>query len=1056
MTIDNQSLDKRLNQLADINLEKQGTELGNLMFNEADNTNANFKPITDVDAQAMPEDVTPEEPIMVAGKVPVESIRRILKESLEQKGARTQREIKVTPGTQRPKSKTAVMEEDITAIPDEPQPLSVKPITEGKAQKILDRKESLTGGPRGVPSPTPGQTAQGIEQTAISNISFDEESLSNTVRASSEVLLNDRKVSTMSVESMYQEAVKRGVPETLARSFLQGTDFSSKVGDSELAVQMAGLIKLHDDSAVVVDNLFTKLTDTGLNDVEKLELRQQLAYHNIILKKLSNAQTDVARTMNTFKRAKDTGPALNKQEFQAILDETGDESVLLDIAEKYNLSKSRSAKNKLIDIQDGTFTKLKKTVWYTFQSNLLNDPATSLVNVVSSAVHGGIMLPENFIAKQFGKFRGAAPEEYAASGSVSTLHALLQGSLDGLESGLQVWKTGKRAGYKSDISKVNPMSSEYWEIKNTLAGKIVDGIGYVTSIPFRGLGSGDEVASGTFARIALHDEASKFIQKRMGELTDEGMDLATAEAQVMTETKKFLTEQPADIYANVEEVRKMVSFSYDWDKTYMLDKAYSWMGNIGNVPILRGFAPFANTTLKIMDQGAARVPGMNFLSPQYHKDVARGGIYADRAYARLALGSTISGFIGYKTLEDGTFTGSGPKDPALRQSLERTGWQKYSMVFNEGDFTPAQIDRLKNMTDVSLKDGRYYISYARFEPIAQILAAGADFGDAMKFYRGDLDDEKVQNFATAVLGTTAEYVSNMPTLQTIDQIVSLARYNQEDKGEQLVLLLESIGSKIGQNIAIGTPVVGLTMSTAASHAARLIDKEKRSKLPDEMFIGNTDSANRFYQQAKNELLARIPVVRGYIDQELDSVGRPVFSHNTVMDAYANGIPFINKTYYKPTELDQVLVENWQGIEMPSKMMEGVYLSDKQYNAFKKLYGQEIKLPYLVGNDFKNMNLEEAIPYALKNMDADRLAAGLGPAQPGDKRNKIKELVGKYRSKAKERMLGISTGSEAEDYENRYTGIYYDNDGNEQPAIFKELADSINKRKKFVRESNNPR
>jgi hypothetical protein len=68
-----------------------------------------------------------------------------------------------------------------------------------------------------------------------------------TVRSAAESVLKNEP--SMSIRSIYMRAVSAGVPETHAERILQGLPMESSVGGSQLAQQVAGVLKLHDDSA---------------------------------------------------------------------------------------------------------------------------------------------------------------------------------------------------------------------------------------------------------------------------------------------------------------------------------------------------------------------------------------------------------------------------------------------------------------------------------------------------------------------------------------------------------------------------------------------------------------------------------------------------------------------------------------------------------------------------------------------------------------------------------------------------------------------------------------
>lgn len=1072
MTIQNPTLDDRLNQMQEDTALSATKDLTTekVIQDTIENVPSPFidEPVDPVD----PSVFSQEEPTLVAGvgSVVESAAKKILKETLEVPGTKVQREIQVGPATQRPKRVPTGNEAEVN-IPDNPTPIDVKPVTEGKMKKVVTKKQDIqAAGVEGVKPP----------ELRISTVPFDDDSLKATVEATTQALLKDQTVKTKTVQEMFDAAIERGVPEQAARQILAGEDFATKVGGSELATKLAGFIKLHDDSAAYLDDLMNRYVSEGLTDADKLNLRQQLAYHDIILKQMAGIQTDVARSLNVFKRARDMGPALKGEEFQALLDETANENVLRTFAEAYVKSPKRKGKNDLIKNQKNIWNKLQEGMWYTFQSNILNDVKTWSENLIGSIAHGSLMSIEDGIQAGFTKHRlKAAGEEYIDGEVLAGWHGWRNGMLDGVESAVNVIKTGKRAGYKGEVRDM-PLSAEYLsdtsvnipftskelirtgDLTDTFIGKTLDANGFLQSIPFRALASGDEFVSSGMARMALHREAFKFASNRLNELQREGKSLDEASAIVKDEVVKFVREQPADVYNNVEEVRNLISFSYNFEKTGP-GKYYDKVNSVLQLPIIRTMVPFSGTLTKIFDQGASRIPGMNFISPQFYKDWNRGGIYRDRAKARLALGATISGLTAMAANDD-WITGKGPTDPGQRDAWHKLGRQEYSIRVPKSWMSLDNVNKLKEYTDVGESDDAYYVSYKRFDQIAQVMAVGADFADTMKFSQEDPNSSVVENYAAAVIGANAEYLTNLNTMQFVGDLITMGRGKFEDSGEKMVNVFEAMTRQMAKAVVMGTPGIGLATSTQSAHVARLIDRPTTTKMADEIIVGRgiSERAERVYQQTKNELIGRIPVLRGDITKELDNAGREKYTKNTVMDLWVNAIPFISATSTGKSEMDEVLFDNKHGISMPSRIWDGVSLNADQFNDFKKLYGQKIKLTQYSsdGTELGTVNMEKAIPLIMKDIDRDRAARGEAPMPPGDKRKEIDRIISMYRKEAKRMMIGDLQKynpdlPDDQDYDAQYSGKYMDQDGNEVMAKYQDLTKAINKNRKFVRFSTNP-
>jgi hypothetical protein len=987
--------------------------------------------------------------------------------------AKVLREPKVVAPTQRRKevAPAKIIPEQVQ-IPDTPTPLELKPKSNKVIEDLSTERAKIIeqGAPPVSPAPTEYQVYEGFGTGRLSTVPFDDDSLRATVQATSQKFL-DKDAGNTTVQQLYDKAIERGIPETMAQKVLNGIPFESKIGNNELSTNMAGMLQLMDDSSAYADSLFKKLEEdySNFTDVDRFNLGQQLAYHESIMNSVAGASSDIARAMNTFKRAKDTMPVLNGPEFKAILDGSISKEAMLELAKRYNASESRAGKNALIKQQKGLYTKIGEGMYYTFQSNLLNDPATISRNLTGSLTQGAFITLEDVIGAGIGTMRGkitGATDYTEFDDVVNGLSGFYNGVYDGFEQLSNVVRTGERATFKGETVN-NPLSSTYLadtefslfgkqfktnpDLENTFFGKAIDSIGLLQSIPFRGLSGTDELISGTVARMALHREASKFARARITELTNSGSSMADATDMVSKEVATFLREQPADIYANVEEIRNMVSFQYKFNKysdnfiESNVAGAYDHAARLFDIPALKILQPFAGTVTKIIDQGASRMPGANFVSPQFYKDWNRGGAYKDRAMARLTLGSTISATTAALAMEN-KITGYGPASPEDRASLQAQGWQPYSVTYS-GNMSEENIKRLNDITPSAVGKGKVYISLQGMgvEPLSQIFAQGADFADAMKFYHDDPNASELEAVSMAIVGSNANYVSNLPMMAAVGDITSIARGRYEDNGEKVVAIVERLATQFGKAAMLSVPGVSLVGSSAFSHLAKTIDRPAASVMPDTM---NPTAADRIIQESWKSFATRVPVLRGEFDMELDNAGRPRYNRNTYLESYINFVPNMSVTIGKESKMDEVLSENKHGISKPSKSMDGVEMSAQQYNRYKRLYGQEIALEVVTDNGIERMNMEQAIPAELQNAIKDREIGGMSPLDIKQRQEIINSTISKYRKAAKERMLGIAEKDEStgKTIYTKTPAMGQDYGFSDDTIEFPELVDEINRQK----------
>lgn len=1003
----------------------------------------NLNPVLPNEVEAQTED------IQVAGLLNPKLLSEVL-EPLIRKGAKSKREPKITPDA-----------EKIITPPVDTKPIDVvappKPLVEAPAPVSAERMQTQMNKRQEIIES--GATPLKTDETPISTVAFDTDEMRATVQSAAEVAVSQEP--TMSVRSMYMRAINAGVPEATAKRILEGLPMESTVGGSELAKNMAGLLKLHDDSASKLDDLFGKMSRNELDQNGQLELRQQMAFHDMVVKQLKGVQVDIGRAMNTFKRARDTGPGFAETDVRKILDDLGGDKTLQRLAQDYLEMPNQKAKNKLLE--KGLGAKLYDSWMYVYQSHLLNDPVTHAYNFTGNAILGVLAPVERTLAVGLGTARKAVgiggADQFYMSDIQARLSGFHNGMLDAWELMSHTAKTGARSTAKGD-APIEPLSSEAFsdtavtifgkelyrtpDLKNTWVGKTLDGLGFFNSLPFRALGAADEGMGGVAARMQLHEEAWRFANDEYEKLINAGMKDADAMDEVKRMVAGFLDERPASIEANVDAFRKQATLQTDLDRETKLGEFYWKMDHILQMPTLKVFVPFSKTITNIFNEGAARIPGLNLLSTRFWDDFDKGGRYRDLAISRVAMGGAASSSMAYLSMQN-RITGSGPGQTEDKAALVAMGWQPYSFIFGPGEISGENAERLSKLTKVTPGQGPMagytFVSYARFDPISPILAVGADFGDAMKFHRGKPDDEVVTQTALAIAGSTAEYLSSLPVAGFIGDIVSISRSRQEDGGEKVVQIMDRLARQYTDFLVTGTPVVGFANSSVVAHIERLIDPTIRSTRPSEMDV---KPGLKFAYESLARMKSRIPGLSKDVPPELDNLGRERVVQNRGLDNYWNFNPVLSVTDGKRSKTDEALASLDFGISRPRDTWDGVKLSAEQFNTYKRLYGQEIKLP--ITADGVPRSLEEVIPLALKEAEDDAIAAGQSFAK-GEKQQLIEQLTSKYRRVAKLRMIGFDNSpdpNQGDAPDLSEAGFVTDK------ILYPELSAAIRKNKEFKR------
>lgn len=962
-------------------------------------------------AQQEPAEPTaeqPQEPVQVAG------LGLGLIKALTAKGARAAKEPRLVdvPAPPTPVGASKPVATPVAAPPVEvkpvappaPAPLRAVDITE--VNRIATEREALVQ----------AGTAQARPPEApISSAWTDNDQLAATIQAAGKEFAEQDP--SVSIRSLYMRAINAGVPEQFLKTALAGEPFEATVGGSSLAQRLAGAVTVHDQSAAKLDDLFQKMADGTLDDTGKLTLRLQLAQHKILVEQLKGIQTDVARSLNVFKRVQDKGPGLNTKDIRAALDELGaqqSDKVLFELATDYINTPTRAGKNRVIEA--GLGAKMRDVWFHTYQANLLNDPQTHAYNLVGSGAFGALMPIERTIAAAFGKVRtlvpGADPDRYKFDDILAGLSGLKNGMADGWELAAKAIRMGAESKMSDAGKPLNPLSAEYlsdtplrlfgkevWrtpDLRDTWMGKALDGLGFVQDVmSFRPIAAADEFVGAVVGRYQLHEEAWRFANKEFDRLTDLGMDAAAARREVEGKVAQLLVERPRDMQESIDGVRRMVTLQEKISKEGNLGEVYWWSNQILNLAPVKVIVPFARTVTNLFIEGSSYIPLLNTLSPRFYDMWSKGGRHRDAAIARLSMGGSAMSVAGMMTL-DNRLTGSGPSQTEDRAALQRLGWQPYSIVFDRGELDESTIESLSKITNVGVGPDKVYVSYARFDPISMVLAMGSDMADAAKFNRHP-DMEEWQIMAMAGMTATGEYMANLPVLQGIGELLQVARSRSTDTGEKILQIFDGLAKQYANFLYTGTPGVGMSNSTLMAHIERLVDPTKSNTKSPEM---NTPIGLRAFYEARQRVLSRIPGLSSNVEPMLDNLGREVVVQNRGLDYWLNWSPVMQATEGKRSEVDEILASLNFGIANPSETWEGIKLSAKQINRFKRLYGQEIL--------DEGMNLEQRIPFELKQAELDANVGG-EVLEVGDRQKLIQSIVSRYRDMAKLQMVGDYEG-----------------------------------------------
>ena len=890
-------------------------------------------------------------------------VRKALKPGIET------REVKIKPREQAQEPVAPDVPDPTPPAPDEQVVITrPEPASEAYVQKIVQQREEEIGAPRQVPSLTPLQKQAGLVEGRINTRFFDDDELSATVQAFAANVESPEKVT---IQSLYEKARSIGASEESLKKIYSG-DMSVTIGDSQLATQLAGLVDLHDQSAMRVDDLVTRITNGSLDDAGMVELQEAVAQHNAIVTRLQGQQTDIARALNVFKRTNIAMPDVLHGEIQDTLGALGTRDGLTAFAEKWKATAgNRKAQNKLLT--RSVAGRIYDAVIYAAQSSMLSNPITHAYNFAATSamllddfIVRGASIPVGMTRTGLAKVLGRefVDERSQLSDIAIRATAINAGIVDGFR--LLGVALKQATGAKGEVLR-NPHTAEYLfgrEVSKARGdglfkrgvGAVIDALGVYRSISFKGIAAVDEFVGGIGMQMQLHQAALRDAESAyIRHLQANPGDVSGAEEVARSTAAKYLDTVPADAMQDAQDFRKMITMQADFDLDTRSGRVAWRTQKLLNTPVMKPFAMFSRTITQIASEGAARTPVLNFLSPRFYSDWKKGGVSKDMAVARVALGGGVM-LAGHQLVANDLLTGTGPADYAERNNLRQLGWQPNSLRFSADRFTAGSIKRLNELVPGSVTvgrgqfDGQVFVSLNRFEPLNMPLMLASAYADTTKYALYDPDMSLSSEMFSAGAAALAEFSTNIPVMTAFSDIVDIATSYERDAGER-VLDIFNKAMETYANVALqGTPA-GIPSSSLGAAFERMIDPaasetavtEAQAEMLRAMGIRDPARAPGLsaFLVTYNRFRSRVPGLSKGVLPKLDPLdatpigGDPAIAHG--FGIVSGGKPSLLREYF-----DQL---NYAVGEPPAYMVAkaGRSMTAEMENRFKQLYARDIKI-----------------------------------------------------------------------------------------------------------------
>ena len=754
----------------------------------------------------------------------------------------------------------------------------------------------------GKPSPTAAEVKAGVPVEPFNLSRYQTEDAAAIVGGVADAL--NIKTKAVTFQEIKDKAAESGISEGFL-SRLIGSDGRMMAN----AVETYKALEVLESSANELDRLFKLVNSGNATDVDKLVLRQQIAFHGLIQRGVKGIQTETARSLAVFRIPRDGNAAVVRQ----VIDEYGGDAALSDMAKSYLTLESRAAKNAMVE---KSMMSGLKDVWFTTYINgLLSSPVSHAKNIVSNTMFGLYQIPERLIASFYSNTLppgvrswkaltpGSEADKIAYDEALTMIQSLRNGLVEGFDLASTAFKKNQPNDLMSKIEAQRGMtlpsisSAAFGIEQDKWLGKAIDFYGTAITMPGRMLMAEDEFFKGVLYRMELNTQITRRSKSVYREALASGMPEADAMAKAEAEAVSLFQNPPRDLDEAASLFAQKGTFTAD------LPPALKNLQQTFNHPALKVVVPFFKTPANIGLQVIERTPFAP-LSSQWREEIAKGGVYRDMALAKVTLGSGILATFAALSAE-GNITGRGPERKADREALIRDGWQPYS-----------------------IKVGDKYYSYSGMEPVSALMAIAADYAE---YAQHETDAGKIEEVFLGATYGLYEYLKEQPYLQGVAEVAKLVGTNQQGAvdGKKIV---DGLVKQFGGFVIGGSPAGAY--SSLLAGIERLSDPTNRdTRASPELPMGV-----RGFVEAFNKYKSRLPYFSADLPEALNLWGDETKSGTGA--AYEMVLP-TRVTPQQFSEVDDALVRMGSPIGMPERKIDGVEMDAFQYNRLLTIYGKEL-------------------------------------------------------------------------------------------------------------------
>ena len=696
---------------------------------------------------------------------------------------------------------------------------------------------------------------------------------------------------------------------------------------------------------------------TDPNGVETMDLLTQfrigLALEGNLTKAATGRIRDVSRSLGilnvAYKKAQ-TSPERAKL-LQQILDEAGGIDNIDDLGTKYLALDSRGARSSLAE---KTLLGSAKDVWYsTWINGLLSSPVTHAKNITGNFLFGVYQPVERLTASILGTGRTAlgigSPEHIQINEVQAQIVGMVTGINDSLRLAKKAWKTNMPTDQatKLEYGRVGRDDFDLNFGDTTFGKSFSDSVKYygqAVTIPGRALMTEDEFFKAWAYRMELPALVQREGNIKFEKLLAQGVDEKLA--------KKEVTSYMADLYQNpTDEIHqaalkqgKVVTFTEELENGSLADR-FNKLANteIAGFPYLKLFFPFIRTPANIIKQTLERSPTeLIYPKSAFWKAIKNGGIEADQAMAKVTLGSAAM-FGMYKYTLGGNATGSGAMNYKDLETLKATGWQPFSWVLDKKNITPELLQQFQEITKVSIGPDKIYISYESLGPLASLIGMSAS---SAEYAMLNPEDEGLLDLTMAGAVGMYDYIKDLSMMQGLSDLHDAWAVKDGEVPSRLYQILKNVTKK-GTEFVVGGSPAGAYSSLSATWE-RYSSPEKSNTMPSKMTDKGAVASNKTLEslwdegssihdgffEALAKYKSRNPLTSDTLPPLLDPLTGQV-KHVGNGNFYETFSPF-KRSDGKYVEGYATLIEYNIRPHIPEKSKDGVKLSASQYNRWIEL------------------------------------------------------------------------------------------------------------------------